>query len=677
MPDRRSRSRFARRLAVFGPAAIVVITGLLSYLSLDRVRSTRQWVQHTHDVLDASSVVLTALLDMETATRGFILTHDSTFLGPARDAPNRAQRAIDSLRTLTLDNPSQTRRIDTLESAVKTRLVTLDSAADVERSGKTDLSASSVRTSRGPSQMAVVRQMIGEMRTDEDSLLVRRRRDEVQSLEITAAVIILGALMAAILAFFVNRNFDVALRDRRLALEELRGANDRLQEGAIELEFQAEAAQNAAAEAEMASEHASEARMAAEESERRAERLQVATEVLTSALERDEVAALIVDQAMQAVAATSGALATVEENGTEICFRAVRNITVVKVGATLPISHRLPVCAAVRERRPIILETAADIAKLYPEAVQQHEVDEVRSVAAFPLMLDDHVTGVLLVRFDHEQALDASDRALMTAMSRIAAETFDRVRLFEAERDARYAAESANRAKAAFLASMSHELRTPLQAALGFAQLIRSGVYGDVNEQQSEVLGRVERSQTHLSGLIDDILDFARLEAGRVRIESKPVVVAEVIADLAPLVEPQAVKKNVELSLLPPVTGLVVMADRKRLQQILVNLVGNAIKFTPENGTIRVGAQKDTTMVHVFIQDTGKGIPEDRLQAIFEPFVQVEDSLTRTAAGAGLGLAISRDLARAMGGDLKVESELGKGSTFTVLLPMPGAPAST
>jgi signal transduction histidine kinase len=219
---------------------------------------------------------------------------------------------------------------------------------------------------------------------------------------------------------------------------------------------------------------------------------------------------------------------------------------------------------------------------------------------------------------------------------------------------------------------MSHELRTPLQAALGFAQLVRSGVYGEVNEQQSEVLGRVERSQTHLSRLIDDILDFARLEAGRVRIEAKPVPVAEVIADLGPLVEAQAVKKNVELSLLPPPPGLIVMADRQRLQQILVNLVGNAIKFTPENGMIRVAAQKDTTAAHVFIQDTGKGIPADRLQSIFEPFVQVEDSLTRTASGAGLGLAISRDLARAMGGDLTVASELGKGSTFTIVLPLAG-----
>lgn len=670
MPDRRTRNRVTRRFAVFGPAGIVVLTGLLGFLALQRVRATGQWVQHTHDVLEASARVLTALLDAETATRGFLLTHDSTFLAPAGDAPDRARRGIAALRALTRDSPPQQLRVDSLARFVNTRLFTLDSAARVEAEGKTNLTAASLRAARGPAQMADVRRLVRTIRSTEDSLLVFREQAERRSMETTTVVVLLGALIAALLAFFVNRYLDNALRERRIALTDLQAANERLQESAMELELQAEAAQHAAAEAELASEHASAARVAAEESERRAERLQVATEVLTTALSLREVANLILDQAMQALGATSGALATIEENGDEICFRALRNVSTVQLDSTLPVDAPLPICAAVRERRPIILESAEEVHRLFPEAASPHQMDGVRSVAAFPLQLDSEVTGTLLVRFDRDHAISAADRSLMTAMSRIAAETFERVRLFEAERDARFAAESANRAKAAFLASMSHELRTPLQAALGFAQLVRSGVYGEVNEQQSEVLGRVERSQTHLSRLIDDILDFARLEAGRVRIEPKPVSVADVIADLGPLVEPQAAKKNIELSLLPPSAGLMVMADRQRLQQILVNLVGNAVKFTPENGTIRVGAQKDGTTATVFIQDTGMGIPTDRLQAIFEPFVQVEDSLTRTASGAGLGLAISRDLARAMGGDLQVKSEIGKGSTFTLVLPL-------
>ena len=153
------------------------------------------------------------------------------------------------------------------------------------------------------------------------------------------------------------------------------------------------------------------------------------------------------------------------------------------------------------------------------------------------------------------------------------------------------------------------------------------------------------------------------------RVEAVPM--ADVIADLTPLVEPQAAAKQIELVVLPPPESLYVLADRHRLRQVLVNVVGNAIKFTPEGGTIRVGASMDGTQAIIEVSDTGIGIPADRLEAIFEPFVQVEDSLTRTAAGTGLGLAISRDLARAMDGDLTVESELGRGSTFTTWLPVP------
>src|SRR5689334_3187012 len=278
------------------------------------------------------------------------------------------------------------------------------------------------------------------------------------------------------------------------------------------------------------------------------------------------------------------------------------------------------------------------------------------------------VLGGLLIRFNAPHVFSPADRSFMNALSRIAAEAFERARLFDAERAARAAAESANRAKAAFLASMSHELRTPLQAALGFAQLLRSGVFGPINAEQSDALARVERSQTHLARLIDDILDFARLEAGRVRVLLEAVRAAEIIEDLVPLVEPQATLKQISITT-QVADGLVVAVDRQRMRQIMLNLVGNAIKFTNPGGAVRVVARPDANRVRFEVQDNGLGIPADRLKEIFEPFVQVDDALTRTAAGAGLGLAISRDLARAMGGELSVQSEPGKGSVFSVSFP--------
>jgi len=663
MPDRRTRNRVTRRLAVFGPAAIVVLTGILSYASLQRLRSTRQRVQHTHDVLDASSRVLTSLLDAETGTRGFILTHDSLFLAPAKDAPDRGRDGLSDLRALTGDNARQRARVDTLAGLASRRFLMLDSAQMLERQGDKDIVAYAVR-SNGPALMADSRRLVAAIEHEEDSLLTVRRADEHRSLALLFFVIILGALTAALLAFFVNRNFDRALLDRRLALEDAELANEQLQHSAIELEQQA-------IEAEQATEHARDAMVAAEQSEQRTERLQVATEALAIALDVTEVAQRIVDQAVGAVRADSGVMAVVDADKRQLRVVAVRNTGErIKIGTTVSLDDALPINVAFHGAHPVLLSSRDEMLSQYPDLASWQENDGVQAVGIFPMTIDADVTGVLVVRFNRAHEMDVADRSFMLVVSRIAAEAFERARLFAAEHSAREAAEGANRAKAAFLASMSHELRTPLQAALGFAQLVRSGVYGAVNEKQAEALGRVERSQTHLARLIDDILDFARLEAGRVRIDSTPVKVADLIADLGPLVEPQAARKKIELALATPVDGLAVMGDRHRLQQVLVNIVGNAIKFTPEHGSIRIGASTDGATAAILVHDTGIGIPANRLSAIFEPFVQVEDSLTRTASGAGLGLAISRDLTRAMGGDLRVESELGRGSTFTIVLPL-------
>jgi signal transduction histidine kinase len=362
-------------------------------------------------------------------------------------------------------------------------------------------------------------------------------------------------------------------------------------------------------------------------------------------------------------------IGAVEENG-DLRVVATRDVGDTAAGQIIDPNRHLPLNAAVQRGQPVLLRTAAQVQAEFPEIVALYQADGIQAAAAFPIQTGGRVIGGLLVRFTRERTLSRNDMSFMVAMSRIAGEALERARLFEAERSARTAAEAANRAKAAFLASMSHELRTPLQAALGFAQLIRSGLYGPITPEQSEILGRVERSQTHLTHLIDDILDFARLEAGRVRMNVEEVSIGEAIAQLGPLVESQATKKNIDLSLVPPLRPLFVTADKHRLQQILVNLVGNAIKFTPESGMIRVRAAGDGELATIDVWDTGPGIPADRLQSIFEPFVQVNDGHTRPHAGVGLGLAISRDLARAMGGELAVESVVGRGSTFSVKLPL-------
>ena len=242
--------------------------------------------------------------------------------------------------------------------------------------------------------------------------------------------------------------------------------------------------------------------------------------------------------------------------------------------------------------------------------------------------------------------------------------------------EARDAAEMASRAKSEFLATMSHELRTPLNAIGGYVQLLELEVHGPVTETQRAVLARIDRSQRHLLGIINDILNLSRIEAGRVDYAITDVPLGDALADVRPIVEPQLAAKELTYEVQDAERMPVVRADREKLQQILVNLLSNATKFTDRGGRVWVNtAERPHAPGKVFLRvsDTGHGIPDTKIQTIFEPFTQVDASHSRTGQGVGLGLTISRDLARGMGGDLRVRSKLGEGSVFTLTLERSGA----
>lgn len=238
----------------------------------------------------------------------------------------------------------------------------------------------------------------------------------------------------------------------------------------------------------------------------------------------------------------------------------------------------------------------------------------------------------------------------------------------EAERRARAEAEEANRAKADFLARMSHDLRTPLNAIGGFTDLVLLGIHGPVTQKQQDSLERVKRAQRHLLTLINDILGFARLEAGQVRLSFSSVPVARVFDDVRSLIEPDADAKGLRLEYLLGPADAHVHADAERLKQVLINLAGNAIKFT-DSGSVSLGWEVADSRVSMRVRDTGPGIPTEKLATIFEPFVQVGNATESSAQGVGLGLAISKELTRMMGGSLSVQSTLGQGATFTLELP--------
>jgi len=228
--------------------------------------------------------------------------------------------------------------------------------------------------------------------------------------------------------------------------------------------------------------------------------------------------------------------------------------------------------------------------------------------------------------------------------------------------------QEANRLKSEFLATMSHELRTPLNAIAGYAQILELGIQGALNDSQRELMSRMQRSQRALLTLIEELLGFAQIESGRVVYRCSNVTVAQLLDDIEPMIAPQLSSRKVRYRIDACDPSISVWADREKVNQILLNLVTNAIKFT-ERGEIAVTCTMSDDVAEICVRDTGVGIDPSRLESIFEPFVQLDSGYTRTSHGTGLGLTISRTFARAMGGDVRVASVLGEGSSFMLTLP--------
>jgi PAS domain S-box-containing protein len=287
----------------------------------------------------------------------------------------------------------------------------------------------------------------------------------------------------------------------------------------------------------------------------------------------------------------------------------------------------------------------------------------ITSYICVPLVTRGRTIGVLTFALTGSgRRFAETDLPLAEELARRAALAVDNARLYRE-------AHEANRAKSQFLTTMSHELRTPLNAIGGYTELIEMGLRGPVTEQMREDLARIQRSQKHLLGLINNLLNFARIESGHVELDVQPMSVEEELAAVEPLIAPQLVSKGLRYRRVAGDARVLCRADRDKVRQILLNLLSNAVKFTPSDGEVALDWDATGDAVRIHVRDTGPGIPRQKLDAIFEPFVQLTNTLTRVTEGTGLGLAISRELARAMGGDVTAVSQLHQGSTFTVTLP--------
>ena len=311
---------------------------------------------------------------------------------------------------------------------------------------------------------------------------------------------------------------------------------------------------------------------------------------------------------------------------------------------------------------------------LFPGALGNEIERQYRRVATTGVdahFMHDYSDGrlSLVAEIDLYPAADGGLAVFWRDVTQREHEAAERERLLAEADAARKAAEAANRAKGDFLAVMSHELRTPLNAIGGYAELIDVGVHGPVTPAQRQALERIQRSQRHLLGLINGVLNYAKVDAGAVSYAFEPLLLDDVLATCEALITPQARAKGLTVESAGCAPHAVVRADREKVQQILLNLLSNAVKFTEPGGRVTLSCERGDGDYLVRVSDTGQGIPTDRLESIFQPFVQVDARLTRTHEGVGLGLSISRDLARGMGGELTAANRAEGGSTFTLRLP--------
>ena len=408
-------------------------------------------------------------------------------------------------------------------------------------------------------------------------------------------------------------------------------------------------------------------------------RLQNITAALGNTVTQDEVADSVLREAILALECDAGAVVIAAEPGDELTLlRESGSLDpVLRSFKYLQLPRSLgPYAETVDKCHAIYLESFEEMVARYP-AFEHVSKGTSRGAWIFlPLGIAGLAVGALAFGFAGPRKFTLLDRHFADTVSRYCAQALDRVRLRMAAAaavaeagDARLMAEHANNAKTVFLRAMSHELRTPLNAISGYTEILELGIRGVVNPEQIKDLGRIKRASSYLLRLINDVLTIARLEGARpLNVISIPV--NPVLAEVEGLCVLQAKAKGLTLTVTPCAREIVVAADAERFQQILLNLITNAIKFTLTGGSIGVTCEGDATVVRVRVTDTGVGVRPVDIDRVFEPFVQIDRHLTTaTQQGVGLGLSISRELARAMRGDLTLESTEGIGSTFTLVLP--------
>jgi GAF domain-containing protein len=394
------------------------------------------------------------------------------------------------------------------------------------------------------------------------------------------------------------------------------------------------------------------------------------SQAVNSTLDLEMVLNTIVSKSVQLSGTDAGAIYVFDEESSEFRLRATYGMEPALIGALGDAHIRIDeqnIALMLANREPVQVADFSEAAR--------SPVDDIvlragyRARLAAPLFSGDDIVGLLVVRRRTPGAFSQNTVDLMKTFAAQSALALQNARLFQEIDDKGRQLEVASRHKSQFLANMSHELRTPLNAILGYTELILDNIYGEAPEKMRSVLERVQTNGKHLLGLINDVLDLSKIEAGQLTLSLNDYSLAELVQGVYVAVEPLASRKKLALTTKVEKSLPAGHGDERRLAQVLLNLVGNAIKFT-EQGEVTIEAFASNGAFNVAVRDSGPGIAAADQQKIFEEFQQVDNASTRQKGGTGLGLAISKRIVELHGGRIVVHSELGKGSTFTIRLPV-------
>jgi CheY-like chemotaxis protein/CHASE3 domain sensor protein len=698
IPTRKSRMD---PLVSLGLAAVLVfflMSGGVAYFDIQTLREDNQRIVHSLQVITTLGGLLSTVQDAETGQRGFLLTDDEHYLEPYNAALLAVMPQLDQLSELTRDNPRQQNRIGPLKLHIDAKFAELKQTIDLRRTQGSEAALAVVTTDRGKVEMDTIRAQLAAM-DQEEADLREKRLAEMTGAYKTALVsgilsCLLGIVLTAIVAFLIRRANIARLRQEWLQSGQVGLASAMLGDQRTEqlgeniLQFLAR----------YLDAHAGAVFVRGGDTYRRVstygvpadanipERFMPKEGLLGQAavegrpfIIRDVpdgyltvASALGQDKPRHLVISPAGADGAVN--------------TVVELGFINPVSENiLALLDEASESIGVAVRSAnyrAELQNLLEETQRQSEELQVQSeelrVSNEELEEQSRALKESQVRLEQQQAeLEQTNAQLEEQAQQLEMQRDDLARTTSAVQLKARELEQASQYKSDFLANMSHELRTPLNSSLILAKLLADNPEDNLTDEQVKFARTIQSSGNDLLNLINDILDLSKIEAGQVEIRPETISLERLSKDIQQVFQPIAQEKNVAFEIdLAPECPATIDSDLQRLEQVLKNLLSNAFKFT-ETGKVALAIRRSGDgQIALSVTDTGIGISEEQQQSVFEAFRQADGTISRKYGGTGLGLSISRELARLLGGSIRLRSSEGEGSTFTIMIPEAYNPAT-